>query len=383
MITRRGLVAFAIGSTLSACASPGAPPGGPVDTQAPKLLGVVPDSGRVNVKPGDVVFKFDEIVSERPASTGSLVGLFLISPRDGEPNVGWHHKDVSVRPRRGWRPNTAYTVTMMPGMSDLRGNASSRGALMIFSTGPQIPTSRIAGTVFNWVAGNVAPRAFVEVRPLTDTTTVYVAYTDSAGAFIFPNLPAGRYRVRGLIDDNKNRGLDPREAWDTATALADSARVEVLAFAHDSVAPRLIEVGIRDTATIELLFEHPIDPNQLVAPASIGIRRADSTDVPVLSVARGGGTRDTTGLVAGPSPARGIPSTSLLVSLGVPIRQATTLRVRVVGIRGLDGTAGTTQRVATVDPNPPKPSVAPAAGAPPMRPPPPPPPPPASATRIQ
>ncbi|HEY3258576.1 MAG TPA: Ig-like domain-containing protein [Gemmatimonadaceae bacterium] len=379
MNTRRGLVAFAIISAAGACASPGMPPGGPVDTQAPKLLGFVPDSGSVNVKPAEVVFKFNEIVSERP-SAGSLVALFLISPRDGAPNVGWHKRNVSVRPRRGWRPNTAYTVTMLPGMSDLRGNASNAGAVMIFSTGPEIPRSRIAGTVFNWVAGTVAPRAFVEARQLTDTTTVYVAFTDSAGTFIFPNLPPGRYSLRGIIDENNNKGLDPREAWDTTTTLADSARVEVLAFARDSVAPRLIEVGIRDTATLELLFEHPIDPNQSLTPASITIKRSDSTDVPVLSVSRGGSRRDTSAVAAGPQPARGIPSTSLLVSLGVPIRQATTLVVRAIGIRSLDGVTGTTQRVATVDPNPPQKTPG---GRPPGSPatsPPPPPPPPAAST---
>ena len=381
MITRRGLVALAIVSASGACASPGMPPGGPVDTQPPKLLGIAPDSGGINVKAGDVVFKFNEIVSERPTA-GSLAALFLISPRDGTPNVGWHKRQVSVRPRRGWRPNTAYTVTMIPGMSDLRGNASTTGAVTIFSTGSQIPTSRVSGTVFNWVAGNVAPRALVEARPLTDSTTLYVSFTDSAGTFIFPNLPAGRYRLRGVIDENNNKGLDPREAWDTTTALADSARVELLAFAHDSVAPRLIEIGIRDTATLELLFEHPIDPNQSITPSAIGIRRADSTDVAVLSVTRGGGsTRDTTVIATGPTPARGIPSTSLLVTLSVPIRQATTLRVRAVGIRSLDGITGVTERVATVDPNPPpKAPAARARGTPAT---PPPPPPPASETRIR
>ena len=377
MNTRRGLVAFAIISAAGACASPGIPPGGPVDTDPPKLLGIAPDSGRVNVKPAEVIFKFDEIVSERPATAGSLAGLFLISPRDGTPNVGWHRRNVSVRPRRGWRANTAYSVTMLPGMADLRGNVSNTGAVMIFSTGPQIPQSRISGIVFNWVAGNVAPRAFVEARPLIDSTTAYVALADSAGTFIFPNLPPGRYRLRGIIDENNNKGLDPREAWDTTTTLADSARVELLAFARDSVAPRLIDIGIRDSATLALLFEHPIDPSQRLATALIDIKRADSTDVPVASVSRGGGTRDTAAVAAGPTPARGIPSTSLLVGLGVPIRQATTLRVRATGIRSLDGVSGTTQRVATVNPNPP-PKTPPAAP-----PPPPPPPPPASETRLR
>src|SRR4029079_8676983 len=126
--------------------------------------------GRVGIKPKEVVFRFDEVVSERPAGAPNLQQLFLISPRDGEPNVDWHRSEVTVRPRRGWRANTAYTITMLPGMSDLRGNVRNTGAVLVFSTGAEMPQSRIAGTVFNWLTGNPAPRAFIEARPVTDTT---------------------------------------------------------------------------------------------------------------------------------------------------------------------------------------------------------------------
>ena len=86
---------------LSACASPGVPPGGPVDAEAPKVLRIAPDSGKTAVTPKEVVFKFDEVVSERPASVPSLDALFLISPRDGDPRVSWHRGEISVRPRKG------------------------------------------------------------------------------------------------------------------------------------------------------------------------------------------------------------------------------------------------------------------------------------------
>ncbi|HEV7836427.1 MAG TPA: Ig-like domain-containing protein, partial [Gemmatimonadaceae bacterium] len=85
------------------CASPGMPPGGPPDVAAPQIIDIAPDSGRVGVTPKDVIFRFDEVVAERPPSVTTLADLFLISPRDGTPNVGWHRDEISVRPRRGWR----------------------------------------------------------------------------------------------------------------------------------------------------------------------------------------------------------------------------------------------------------------------------------------
>ena len=338
-----------------ACASPGIPPGGPVDTTAPKIVSVAPDSGRVAVKPREILFRFDEVVSERPAGAPSLEGLFLISPRDGTPNVSWHRSSVSVRPHRGWRPNTAYTITMLPGMSDLRGNVRNTGAVVIFSTGPTIPNSTLSGIVFNWLTGALAPRAFVEARPTTDTSTVFVTVADSTGAFLLPTMAPGQYRVRAILDGNNNKGLDPREEWDTATvALTNSARVELYPFPHDSVGARLASIGLRDSVTLELVFDHPIDVNQHFAPASVSIKTSDSASIPIVSITKPELLRDTTAAV-GPRPSRPIPSNSLLVGIGTPIRQKTTVRVRTMEVRGLDGVAFTSDRVEALTPAPPPP----------------------------
>jgi len=211
-VTRAIVIAGLIVGGPLACASPGIPPGGPVDTEGPKVLRIVPDSDKTGITPPEVLFVFDEVVSERPASVPSLGALFLISPRDGTPNVSWHRKEVSVRPHRGWKPNTTYTVTMLPGITDLRGNVRNTGGVTVFSTGAAISTSRLAGTAFNWVTGATAPRAFVEARPSTDSTTVYVGVADSTGTFLMRNMTPGTYRVRGIIDENNNKTLDPREA---------------------------------------------------------------------------------------------------------------------------------------------------------------------------
>ncbi len=91
---------------LCGCASQGVPPGGPPDSQAPKLVAVTPDSGARGVKGGSAVFQFDEVVSERPPGVTTLGDLFFVSPRHGVPNVAWHREAIKLKPRRGWLPNT-------------------------------------------------------------------------------------------------------------------------------------------------------------------------------------------------------------------------------------------------------------------------------------
>jgi hypothetical protein len=368
MIRCRALTGLLSAALTSACASPGIPPGGPVDTDAPKLIGITPDSGAVLVSPKEVRFRFDELVTERPQGVPTLNALFLISPRDGEPRVDWHRSEIAVRPRRGWKANTPYTVTMLPGISDLRGNVRNIGGTIVFSTGAKIPTSFVTGAVFNWVNGAAAPRAYVEARPTGDTTLVYVAIADSTGAFRFPNLPPDTYRLRGIIDENNNKGLDPREAWDTSTVtLRDSLRAELFAFPHDSVAPRVSGVVIRDSLTLEVLFDHALDPTQQLTPASVSIKRADSTVVPVTAVTRPGAPTDSTGKPIPTQFRRALPSQSVLVTIGAPLRQATILRVRAINIRGLDGIAGSTERVERIDPNPPPAPIAPPPPPPPVK----------------
>ena len=98
----RVLALFAA-AVVAACASPGAPPGGPIDTEAPQIVKIVPDSGKTGTTPPWVIFRFNEVVNERPSGAASLQGLFLISPRDGEPRVDWSREEVAVKPRRGWK----------------------------------------------------------------------------------------------------------------------------------------------------------------------------------------------------------------------------------------------------------------------------------------
>ena len=109
----------------AACASQGVPPGAPPDALPPELVAIVPDTGAVGKPPKNTEFRFNEVVAERPRTGPSLAALVIVSPRDGEPRVRWKRDRILVRPRHGWRPNTVYTVTLLPGLTDLRGRGQA------------------------------------------------------------------------------------------------------------------------------------------------------------------------------------------------------------------------------------------------------------------
>ena len=375
------------------CASPGMPPGGPPDIAAPQLVSIVPDSGRLGISPKEVLFRFDEVVSERPTGGTTLDDLFLISPRDGTPEASWHREAIGVRPRRGWRANTPYTVIMLRGISDLRGNVRNTGASTFFSTGKTIPHTRLIGRVFDWVAGTPATGALVEsfVRP--DTVHPYIGVVDSTGAFAIEHLPPARYTVRAYVDRNRNLSVDPSEQWDSVSVtLTDSVSATLLMFTHDTAPPRIRDLVQLDSTSLRVIFDKPVDPAQTLSAANFAVIGPDSSPIPIVAV--GAGVKDT---VATPiNPALGIPPapavrpaprrdtitpakpvmprpspiTETAIRLGRPLAPRTTYRVRANGIRGLLGATGNSERPIAIPAPPPPPAANPAVTSPPTVPPP-------------
>ncbi|MFL5604276.1 MAG: Ig-like domain-containing protein [Gemmatimonadaceae bacterium] len=361
---RRLIAVIALGL---ACASPGMPPGGPVDVAAPQIVSVVPDSGAVGVKPKEVLFQFDEVVSERPPGVTSLSDLFLISPRDGSPDASWHREAIGVKPPHGWRPNTAYTVIMQRGLADIRGNVRNTGATTFFSTGSAVPRTKLTGNVFDWVTGSPASGALIESF-VTDSIHAYVALADSNGIFTLQHLPPARYIVRAYVDRNKNHAIDTSEPWDSVTVtLADSARSDLLIFVHDTVPPRIREVRAIDSLTLQVTFDKPVDPKQTLTAGNFAVIGPDSVAVPIASA--GPAARDT--VAAKPVMSRPVPILDVTIKLRRPLAQKTAYRVRAIGIRGLLGRVGDSEQLFT-PPAPPPPTPAakqPVTPPPPVRPP--------------
>jgi len=398
----RRLIAAALLAT--GCASPGVPPGGPPDVAAPELVKITPDTGSVGVKPKEVVFQFDEVVAERPGAAATLADLFLISPRNGVPDASWHRSAIGVKPSRGWRANTPYTIILMKGVADLRGNVRKTGATTFFSTGATIPRTRIAGTVFDWLTGTPAAGALIESFVPPDTLHPYVALADSLGGFVIEHVVPARYTVRAYMDRNKNLGIDPSEPWDSVgVTLADSIRTTLVIFTHDTVPPRIRDVRVLDSLRLTLSFDKPVDPTQVLGVTNFAVVAPDSSRVPIVSagspakdttpptnpaagvnpptganpvtggnpptranpVARPGARRAPapaqrdTSLGANPVMPRPVPISEVVITLQHPLTPKIIYHIRAIGIRGLTGRVGDSEHGYT--PPAPAPPALPAA----------------------
>jgi len=272
-----------------ACASQGDPPGGPPRTTPPAILRTVPESGAVAADlHGDAVVQFDEVIDEMPSRggpSGAIAGLaqkVVLSPVGSDVKVSWHRSAIHVSPREGWKRGRVYHLQVLPGIADLRRNATKTGTTVVFTTGPAVPAATLTGTVLLWAEQRTLPQAVIRAALLPDTIA-YVTLVDSTGNFRLPAIPPGRYHVWAIQDENNNRRQDRREPFDTVTVTVDSTASALLwAFVHDTVGPRARTVESIDSVTLRVAFSAPLDPRRPLDTAMVRVLTLpDSTPVAV------------------------------------------------------------------------------------------------------
>jgi hypothetical protein len=257
---RKYIVVLALALWAAACARAYAPPGGERDTQPPRLIATTP--GPLAVVPGftgPVVFAFDERLSERNFSEA----LVTVSPQDGAVRVERRRTEVRVRMDGGWRPDRIYRVVLLPGVRDLFGNARTEPAEIVFSTGPPVPQTAIAGIVLDRITGRPPQNGVVDAVRRGDDVA-YVATTDTAGFFALRHLPLGIYDLRAYGDGNRNRRRDPSEPVDSGRvarlgAPDDTVTVIFSVLPPDTTPPRVTRAEAVDSLRVRITVDDYVD----------------------------------------------------------------------------------------------------------------------------
>lgn len=295
------LRAVAVLAVLAACANAGPPPGGPPRLVPPVILMVSPDSGAVVPQlSGDAVIQFDEVIDEMAgggasggggggggssAGTSGLAQRIVLSPVAGPVNVSWHRSSIHIKPKEGWKPGRVYHLQLLPGIVDLHRNVMKRGSTTLFSTGPAIPMASLSGLVVSWAEQRTLPQALIRAV-LRPDTIAYLAIADSTGRYRLTNVPPGQYIVYAVNDANLNRVRDPREAYDSVTVTLDStASVNLWAFVHDTIAPRIRTIDPIDSLSFRLNFSAPLGVTGLPDTSSVRVYQLpDSAPVAISAV---------------------------------------------------------------------------------------------------
>lgn len=232
-----------------------APTGGKKDTIPPVIINIKPYPGTTNVttKGTKLYFEFNEYVTLKQPKN------ILLSPPQQKPvKAKLKGRGVVITFEEDLLPNTTYTISFVDAIADNNEGNMFPGYTYVFSTGDQIDSMMITGTVQDCntlkpVKGatvllykNHADSAVMLERPYA------VTLTDDWGYFVLPFIQDTLYRLYAIKDDTGNNIYDPDV---DLIAFADSA-VRPVMKSIDTI-PEMLKYDMKDTLScLERRSEH-------------------------------------------------------------------------------------------------------------------------------
>ena len=237
---------------LAACASIGSPEGGGWDITPPKIVKCHPENMATNNKAKRLTLTFDEYIVIENASEKVVVS----PPQKEMPEIRTNGKKIHVTLYDTLRPNTTYTIDFADAIVDNNENNPMGNFTYSFSTGGQIDTMQVAGTLLE--AEDLEPIKGMLVGLYSDlsdtafTTRPFtrVSRTDGSGRFSIKGVAPGKYRIYALQDMDGNflfsqkaekiafdsvivePHASPDSRMDTLWADLDSTRIDTIKTIH-------------------------------------------------------------------------------------------------------------------------------------------------------
>ena len=212
---KRVILFILAGFLLGACAKIVTPVGGPKDELPPKLAKDQPASGSVRFNDRVIKITFDEFFTLNNPTENVLIS----PPMETPPEYSIQNKSLIIKFKDSLRPNTTYNMVFSNCIQDFHESNKLNYYHYSFSTGDEIDTFMLAGSVKDaqTLAGCDNYYVFlydrdVDSLPMT-TLPMYVTKTQPSGRFTFQNIRPGEYKVFALKDLNANLLYDlPNES---------------------------------------------------------------------------------------------------------------------------------------------------------------------------
>ena len=206
------IMSLLLALAIVACASIGAPDGGPYDEDPPVLVKSMPALNATGVTTPKVTLEFDENVKLEKA----FENVVVYPPQLQMPEIKYSGKKVMVELFDTLKPNTTYSIDFGNAIVDNNEGNPYENFAYVFSTGETVDTLAVSGTVLN--AQDLEPikgmvvglHSCLHDSAFSKTPFERVSRTDSRGRFTIKGIAPGKYRVYALADANQNFLFDQK-----------------------------------------------------------------------------------------------------------------------------------------------------------------------------
>lgn len=210
---------------VAGCARMGNPDGGWYDDSPPRIIGTSPEDKGTNIKSNKITIHFDEYIKLEDATSKVVVS----PPQLEVPDIKSAGKKIVVELKDTLKDSITYTIDFSDAISDNNEGNPLGNYTFSFSTGAQIDTFEVSGTVVD--ASNLEPIKSILVGLYSDLSdavftkspVIRVSRTDSRGRFIIRGVAPGTYRVYAMQDVDGNYYY--------------SQKSEMIAFSHETFEP--------------------------------------------------------------------------------------------------------------------------------------------------
>ena len=235
-------LAFLLMLSFTRCANVVSPIGGPKDKIPPVVLQSQPENHSTNFYGNDIHITFDEFVTLNNPNSNILIS----PPLENTPDYKISGKSLIVKFKEQLRPETTYSINFGEAIKDLHEGNLFKDYSFVFSTGENIDTLSLEGTLLQ--ADNHKPSAdFFVMLYLDDNDTIsidslpyfvkpnYITKSNKDGLFKFSGLKEDEYLIFALKDENSNMRFDlPNEGIAFLDSLVAPVTIDSLQLTIDN-----------------------------------------------------------------------------------------------------------------------------------------------------
>ena len=133
---------------------------------------------------------------------------------------------------------TTYSFIFMNSIADITENNKIEELNYVISTGAQIDTGKIVGTIYKYPEKKPLKNAFIYAISIADENYTYKGYANNKGNFILKNIKRGDYLLFAFDDENNNEELDTLSEVhgfivDTITMIDSLLNIDIISYEPD------------------------------------------------------------------------------------------------------------------------------------------------------
>jgi hypothetical protein len=236
MHRRAATIVVALAAAAAGCAKSVFPPGGPIDTEPPRILASSPADSTVSVPVGaGVEFLFSETMDRASVRDG-----IKVYPPPAHPSIEWSGRRVRLSWGEPLGENTTYQVLLSGRARDAHGVMLGRAGVIRFSTGDSLAPGRISGALRAKTLNRygvpilIFPDSLGSRPDTAEFEPLYEAETDTAGVYEFSCIALEQgFRIFAFFDRAGNGSYE--EDQDILAAWPEAIRLTPARLVADSI----------------------------------------------------------------------------------------------------------------------------------------------------